>query len=70
MVNLFGNTVISGFWGWDKAVVDEWDHKYSEYHNCKNECRNSKCYKTTHGGIPLNDYSASRGKLAHLGPNM
>lgn len=53
MVNLFGNTVISGFWGWDKAVVDEWDHKYSEYHNCKNECRNSKCYKTTQGGIPF-----------------
>lgn len=53
IVNMFGNTVISGFWGWDKAIVDEWDHKYSEYHNCKDECRHSKCYKTSQGGIPF-----------------
>ena len=52
-VNYFGFTVYNGFWGWDKAIVDEWDYKYSEYHNCKDACRGQKCYKTNNDKIPF-----------------
>jgi uncharacterized membrane protein YqaE (UPF0057 family) len=52
-VNYFGLTVYNGFWGWDKVVVDEWDYKYSEYHNCRDACRGQKCYKTNNDKIPF-----------------
>lgn len=52
-VNYFGFTVYNGFWGWDKVVMDEWDYKYSEYHNCKDACRGQKCYKTNNDKIPF-----------------
>lgn len=52
-VNYFGFTVYNGFWGWDKVVMDKWDHDYSEYHNCKDACRGQKCYKTNTDKIPF-----------------
>ena len=53
-VNYFGFMVFNGFWGWDKVVMDEWDYKYSEYHNCKDKCKDMKCYRTRNNGeIPF-----------------
>lgn len=52
-VNYFGFTVFNGFWGWDKVVMDEWDYKYSEYHNCRDACRGQKCYKTNNDKVPF-----------------
>jgi uncharacterized membrane protein YqaE (UPF0057 family) len=52
-VNYFGSTVFGGFWGWDKVIMDEWDYKYSEYHNCQKDCRSSKCFRTSSGGLPF-----------------
>lgn len=53
IVNYFGSTVFGGFWGWDKVIMDEWDYKYSEYHNCQEDCRSYKCFRTSTGGIPF-----------------
>ena len=53
ILNTTTMTVFQGLWGWDKVIADEWDYKYSEYHNCKQKCRGAKCYKTNSGQVPF-----------------